>query len=72
MKIKTLRASGTRLQADVLLGYDATDFGREVSISVNVGRNNNPELAAAIAPLEAYLLNVAERRVKNVIEQKEG
>lgn len=68
--IKTLRASGSQLQADVVIG--SNQWGSDVAVQVRLDRRD-PELEAALAPLvfllsaraEAFLEDAAvERRVQ--------
>lgn len=59
MRIKTLRASGLRVQADVVIG--SADNGSLVTTHVVLDRQCE-ELADALQPLENLLLRVAEDR----------
>ena len=60
MRIKTLRASGLRFQADVVIG--TADNGSLVTTTVVIDRHKNEELESALLPLENLLLRTAEER----------
>lgn len=52
MKIKTLRASGRRVQADVVIG--SNQYGSDVTVLVTLDRTE-PDLIEALAPLQKLL-----------------
>jgi uncharacterized phage infection (PIP) family protein YhgE len=60
MRIKTLRASGLRVSADVAIG--SADNGSLVTTHVVIDRHKNEELETALLPLENLLLRTAEER----------
>jgi len=64
--IKTLRASGSNLQADVVIGKNK--FGSDVTVQLNVARKD-PALAEALAPLEEYLRNQADSLVTTAVSE---
>jgi hypothetical protein len=59
-KIKTLRASGSRMKADVAIGVNK--YGGDVTVLVEVNRND-PEVAAALEPLTSLLSTRAQGTV---------
>lgn len=50
--MKTLRASGTRLQADVVIG--SNQYGSDVAVHLTLDRKD-PEVIEALDPLDALL-----------------
>ncbi len=50
--IKTLRASGSQMRADVVVG--SNQYGSDVTVSVSLSRND-PEVATALEPLTSLL-----------------
>ena len=60
MRIRTLRASGARLQADVVIG--ANEWGSDVTVQVSLDRKD-PELTAAMKLLTDVLVKRASSLV---------
>lgn len=70
--MKTLRASGTRLQADVVVGKN--EYGSDVTVAVTIDRKD-PDLVEALAPIQKLLrdraLGVLDRALENdVVDQR--
>lgn len=70
--MKTLRASGSRLQADVVVGRN--EYGSDVTVHVTLDRKD-PALAEALLPIQRLLrdraLGVLDRALhEDVIQQR--
>lgn len=68
MRVKTLRASGTRLITEVVLGQN--DLGSNVVMRVDLNRLGDPAVQEALAPIEALALARAEEQVQQAMKNK--
>ena len=66
--IKTLRASGSQLQADVVVG--SNQYGSDVAVQVKLDRKD-PELVAALEPLMTLLSTRAQGHLVDVHVERE-
>lgn len=64
--IKTLRASRSNLQADVVIG--SNKYGSDVTVAVQLNRNE-PAVAEALASLGALLLARAQEQVNTAANE---
>lgn len=64
--MKTLRASGTRVQAEVVVG--ANKWGSDVSVSVTLDRKD-PEVEQALEPLARVLRQRAFAYLNEAVEE---
>jgi hypothetical protein len=65
--IKNLRASGSNLQADVVIGTNS--YGSDVTVSLRVKRTE-PGVQEALVQLDAALLAVANALVETSVNEK--
>jgi len=64
--MKTLRASGTRVQADVIVG--SNQYGSDVTVHVTLERKD-PEVTEALEPLARLLRQRAFAHLSEAIEE---
>jgi hypothetical protein len=69
--VKTLRASGTRLQSDVVVGKN--EYGGDVTVHVTLDRKD-PEVVETLAPIQKLLrdraLGVLDRALEEEVVQQ--
>ena len=67
MSIKTLRASGSQLQADVVIGCNR--YGSDVAVQVRLERKD-PQVEEALRPLLALLVDRAQAHIVDSAVEK--
>ena len=68
MSIKTLRASGSYIQADVVIGCNK--YGSDVTVAVKLSRTD-PTVQEVMAPLIEFLVATAKDHVTSAADEAE-